>query len=225
MTTRVSYPGNGGAAVAGELELPSGEDKRGAVVLVQEWWGVNDHVRDLARRLAREGFVVLAPDLYHGVVAKDAAQAGALMGKLDKAQAVREIASAVRFVSTQDRANGKVAVMGFCMGGMLTFRAAVEVVGLAAVVGFYGLPDVDTTDWSKVTAPVLAHFASRDTWAPVAAAEVVRDRIRKAGGSMDLDVYEADHAFMNDTRPEVYSAENAGLAWHRSVTFLHKHLG
>jgi carboxymethylenebutenolidase len=108
------------------------------------------------------------------------------------------------------------------MGGALTFAAAVNIPHLGAAVPFYGVPG--DLDWARIKAPVLAHFAKRDDWAKPAAAEAIRDRLVAAGGTMELHVYDADHAFVNDTRPEVHHPENARLAWERSVAFLKDHL-
>jgi len=204
----------------GELETPSTKDKTGGVVLVQEYWGLNDHVRDIGKRLAREGFRVLAPDLYHGKVTKSAEEAGKLMQSLDWRKAVAEIVAAAEHLRDHESSNGKVAVMGFCMGGALTFAAAANIPWLAAAVPFYGIPDAKLADYTKEKAPILAHFAKNDQWATVAKAKDIQSKVP----AMELHVYDASHAFFNDTRPEVYSAQDAKTAWARSIAFLKKHL-
>ncbi|MDB4936419.1 MAG: hypothetical protein JWP87_3391 [Labilithrix sp.] len=224
MTTTVSFKGKGGTDEKGELAEPSGSAKAPAVVLIQEWWGVNAHVKSLAERLAKEGFLVLAPDLYHGKIAKDAEEAGALMTALDTAQAMKEIAGAVAYLKEHPRGNGKVGVIGFCMGGALSFAAACHVEGLSAVVPFYGTPPADKVDYAKVTAPILAHFGKNDDWATVAKAEEIKAKLDALGKPMQLEVYDAGHAFVNDTRPEAYDEKSAKLAWQRSVEFLKKNL-
>ncbi|MDB5215659.1 MAG: dienelactone hydrolase [Myxococcaceae bacterium] len=224
MTTTVRFGAKDGGDVAGEMAEPSGTDKTPALVLVQEYWGINAHVKSLADRLAKEGFLVLAPDLYHGKIAKDSSEAGKLMTELDTATAVKEIAASVAHLKELPRSNGKVGVIGFCMGGALTFASACHVEGLSAVVPFYGVPPADKVDYSKVTAPILAHFAKNDEWATVAKAEAIKKQIDAAGGSMQLEVYDAGHAFVNDTRPEAYDEKSAKLAWQRSIDFLKKHL-
>lgn len=224
MTTRVSFTGKNGQKVDGELAEPSGTGKAPAVVLIQEWWGLNDHVKSLADRLAAEGFLVVAPDLYHGKITKDADEASKLMTELDTLQAVQEIGAAASYLREHARGNGKVGVIGFCMGGALSFASACHVDGLSAVVPFYGIPPAEKVDYGKVTAPILAHFAKQDEWATVAKAEAIKKQIDTHGKSMTLEVYDAQHAFVNDTRPEVYDAENAKLAWSRSVAFLKKNL-
>ena len=204
----------------GELETPSTKEKTGGVVLVQEYWGLNDHVRDIAKRLAGQGFRVLAPDLYHGKVTKSAEEAGKLMGSLDWPKALGEIVAAATHLRDHESSNGKVAVMGFCMGGALTFAAAANIPWLAAAVPFYGVPDAKLADYTKEKAPILAHFAKNDQWATVDKAKAIQSKVP----AMELHVYEADHAFFNDTRPEVYNPAAAKLAWERTISFLRKHL-
>jgi carboxymethylenebutenolidase len=225
MTTRVSFKSKTGSEVSGELAEPSGSDKAPAVVLLQEWWGLNDHIRSLVDRMAKEGFLVVAPDLYHGEVTKDATEAGKLMSKLDTMKAVDEIAGAVAYLKSHPRSNGKVGVMGFCMGGALSFASACHIEGLGAVVPFYGIPPADKVDYSKVTAPIMTHVAKNDEWVTVEKVEQIKKQLEGRGHPIEVHVYDAQHAFVNDTRPEVYHAENAKLAWERTVAFFKKHLG
>jgi carboxymethylenebutenolidase len=117
-----------------------------------------------------------------------------------------------------------VGAVGFCMGGALCFSAAATIPRLGAAVPFYGIPS-KATDYSKVKAPILAHFAARDTWAKPALAEALQRELAARGQPMELHVYDADHAFMNDTRPEVHHPEAARLAWDRTTAFLREHLG
>ena len=220
MTKRVSFEN-----IEAELAEPPGSEKAPGLVLIQEWWGVNDHIRDLAERFAREGFLVAAPDLYHGKVTKDGDEAGKLMTALDTLQAVKEIGATASYLKSHPRGNGKTGVTGFCMGGALSFAAACHVPGLSAVVAFYGVPPAEKVDYAKVTAPVMAHFAKNDEWATVAKAEAIKKELDGRGHPMELFTYDAQHAFVNDTRPEVYDEKNAKLAWERTVAFLKKHVG
>lgn len=225
MTTTVTIEGQSGKNLAAELAEPGGTGKAPAIVLVQEYWGINDHVKSLVDRLAKEGFLVAAPDLYHGAIAKDAAEAGKLMTALDTLQAVQEIAATAQYLRAHARGNGKVGVVGFCLGGALTFAAACHVEGLGAVVPFYGVPPAEKVDYAKVTAPVLAHFAKNDDWASAEKAEAIKKQIEAAGKTtMQLEVYDAGHAFVNDSRPDAYDEKSAKLAWQRTVDFLKKHL-
>lgn len=224
MTTTVRFGAKGGSDIASEMAEPSGTEKAPALVLIQEFWGINAHVKSLADRLAKESFLVVAPDLYHGKIAKDAAEATQLMTALDTAAAMTEIAAAVAYLKEHPRGNGKVGVIGFCMGGALAFAAACHVGGLSAVVPFYGVPPADKVDYTKVTAPILAHFAKNDEWATVAKAEAIKKELDAQGKPMRLETYDAGHAFVNDTRPEAFDEKSAKLAWQRSIDFLRKNL-
>jgi len=214
-TQRVTFPSSAGEA-RGVLMTPAAGGKPPGIVVLQEWWGVNDQIQTVAARYADAGFVAVIPDLYHGKVAQDADEAGRMMKALDFGKAVQEIAGAVAYL--RERSNGKVAVTGYCMGGALALASAVNIRGLAAVVAFYGLPG--DLDWTKVDAPVQAHFASHDDWATVAGAQKVKAAVT---APMELHVYDAQHAFANDTRPEVYNPEAANQAWDRALSFVRSH--
>jgi carboxymethylenebutenolidase len=221
-TTKVELKADSGPAT-GEIALPAGDAKAPAVLLFQEWWGLNDHIRSILDRLAAEGFVALAPDLYDGKTTKDAGEAGKLMGALDWPKSLDRAKAAVAYLRAHPRSNGKVAVMGFCMGGALAFATASLVPDVQAVVPFYGIPDRTKFDLAAIKAPVLTHVATRDDWVKPEAAKAIAEDVAKAGGSMKVEVYEADHAFVNDTRPEVYNPDAAKLAWSRSIDFIKKH--
>jgi carboxymethylenebutenolidase len=224
MAERVTFASKDGSEVGGVIALPLGGDKAPGVVLLQEWWGLNDHIKTFADRFAAAGFVTLAPDLYHGKVTADPDEAGKLMQALDRDRALRDIEGAVRHLLANARCNGKVGVTGFCMGGAFTISAAATIPEVSAAVPFYGVPPADKTDYKKLTAPIMGHFATRDQWASVAAAEGVKKALEAHGRSMQIHVYEADHAFANDTRPDVYNPEAARLAFDRTVAFLRHHL-
>jgi carboxymethylenebutenolidase len=208
-----------------ELAEPTGSGKVGAVVVIQEWHGINDEMRSKVDRFAGEGFLSLAPDLYHGKVAKNDDEAGKLMQALDFGRAVGEIGSAVQWLKEQPRSNGNVAVLGFCLGGALTFATAANVPGIACVVPFYGIPDLSKLDLGKVTAPILAHFAGHDDWASPEKARQLQKDLQAKGKSMELHVYEgAGHAFMRATDPAKYHEASAKKAWERTLSFLRQHL-
>lgn len=224
MTPTVTFPARNGKPASGELFLPPGDNRVPGLILVQEWWGVNDHIRSVARRFAAAGFAVLAIDLYHGVVAKDADEARKLMTALDGDQSIEEIAGAVRFLQAHPRGAGKVGILGFCLGGAFAFRAAANLPELSAAVPFYGLPPAEKVDYTKTRVPIQAHFASRDQRVPADKAREIQKTIEAHGGTMELFVYEADHAFVNDTRPDVYNPAAAEAALGRAIAFLGKHL-
>jgi carboxymethylenebutenolidase len=225
MSKRVSFTAKSGAA-EGEIAEPSGSGKTGGLIVLQEWHGVNEEMKQKVAKFAAEGFVALAPDLYHGKVAKNDEEAGRLMGQLDWGKAIGEIAGAVQFLKEHPRSNGKVGVLGFCMGGALAFASAASIPGLAAAVPFYGIPDTSKFDWSKVSAPVQAHFAGIDEWASPEKGRALAKQIEGAGKSIELHVYDgAGHAFMRATDPSKYHEASSKKAWERTLAFLHQHLG
>ncbi len=223
MAEKVEFSSNGNRGT-GEIELPAGEGRAPALILVHEWWGLNDHVRSMVSRFAKQGFLTLAIDLYDGKTTKDPDEAGKLMGALDWGRAVSIAAAAVDYLKSHPRSNGHVGCTGFCMGGAATLVIAANVPGVEAVVPFYGIPDPSKVDYAKLSAPILMHVAKRDYWVKPELAEALRDQLTAAGKSIRLEQYEADHAFVNDTRPEVYSKENAELALSRSYAFLSEKL-
>ena len=220
MTARVSFTSRNGSPVDAALATPTAA-KAPAVVVIQEWWGLNPQIEKTCERFASEGFLALAPDLYHGKLTAKADEAQHLMQSLDWGRALEDLAGAVAYLREHERSTGKVSVMGFCMGGALSFAVACNVRGLSAVAPFYGVPG--DQDWSKVEAPIQAHFAKNDDWATPEKGAAIQAAVQKAGGSMELFVYDAAHAFFNETRPEVYSKDDAELAWKRTVEFLRAH--
>ena len=207
----------------GYLSLPPKGTGPGLIV-VQEWWGLVDHIKTLADRFAVEGFVALAPDLYHGERTTSPDQAGKLLMALNIAEAGKDMRGAAEYL----RANGsvkpkKVATLGFCMGGQLALYAAQEHPDVInAAVDFYGVhPKVEIVP-SKLKVPVLGHFATRDKGVPLASVHAMADACVAAGGSFEVHEYEADHAFFNDTRPQVYDAAAASLSFSRTLSFLRK---
>jgi len=225
MATKIDFKAGSGAPASGVIAFPEGTGKAPTLVLVQEWWGINGHIVDLVDRFAAAGFVTLAPDLYHGTIAKDAEEAGKLMTALDGKRAMDDIAGAVAHLQAESRSNGKVGITGFCMGGAYAFAATSAIPAIAAAVPFYGVPPAERLDFAKMKAPILAHFSTRDQWATVAKAEEIKAGVLAHHGSMRLETYDAEHAFANDTRPEVYAPAETKLALERSIAFLHQHLG
>src|SRR3954469_23906401 len=139
MTQRVTFPSSAGEA-SGVVILPSGGAKGPGVVLIHEYWGINQQIQTLAQRWADAGFVTIVPDLYHGKVAANADEAGAMMKALDFGKAVQEIEGAVKLLKSHEQCTGQVAITGYCMGGALTLASAVNIRGLSAAVPYYGWP-------------------------------------------------------------------------------------
>jgi len=216
----------GSRARDGVLARPAGDGSHPAIVLIQEWWGLEPHILDLCRKLAAGGFVVLAPDLYHGEVAHHPDEAERKMLALRMDQAVDEIAHAVAYLKVRpDVSPRKVGIVGFCMGGHLTWKAA-ERLGdhVQAIAPFYGGGYAPTeADIRKIEAPVLAIWAEHDGWIPAEAREHIIELLRKTGRSHEVWVAPAEHAFMNDTRPR-YDATCARVGFEKLNAWFHRHL-
>lgn len=209
----VDYEGPG----EGYLALPSGEGPFPAVVVIQEWWGLDDHIKSVADRFASEGFVAIAPDLYHGRVATEPDEARKLVMELEQDVAIEEIQNAVNYlIGRDDVAPKQAAVIGFCMGGGLALHMAANGENIAVVAPFYGRP-LDAASAAQVDVPVVASYGAQDQGIPVDAVQHMAEQIRAAGQPVDLEIYPAGHAFFNDTRPS-YNAEAAQDAWQRTLS-------
>lgn len=192
------------------------------VVLIQEWWGINDHIRDLAGRYAKEGYLCIAPDLYRGEVARDPEEASKLMHDL----AIEDGLETIRQTITQAKQTynvQQVGITGYCMGGTFALRAACEISELAAVAPFYGdIPEENVLKQLKV--PTLFIAGKRDAWINPEKVNQLIEATRKYNLPVEVVSYDADHAFFNDTRPEVYDAEAAADAWRRVLGLFGVHL-
>ena len=179
--------------------------------------------RSVAERFAAAGYNALAPDLYKGRVAQDADEASHMMNGLDFPGATfQDIRGAVSYL--QATGNGKVAVLGFCMGGALTVASAVHLPEIDAAVCFYGIPPKEFADPANIRVPFQGHFATRDDWCTPAAVAALEAAMQAQGQQPENYHYEADHAFFNKLRPEVYNEAAAELAWSRSLDFLARKL-
>lgn len=220
----VEYPGQSGTLM-GYLARPEGEGPFPGVIVIQEWWGLNDHIKDVTRRFAAEGFVALAPDLYNGVVTSEPNEARKLVMELDMAAAVSDIRSAVDYLQAQDSVAGpKVGLTGFCMGGGLTLQTALQEEDLGVAVPWYGSP-LSPEQTAGVKAPVLGLYGAEDGGIPVDAVRAMEAGLDAAGIENEFVIYEgAGHAFFNDTRESSYNAEAADDAWPRALEWLRKYL-
>jgi len=194
-----------------------------AVVVIQEWWGLNDNIRLACERLASMGYTALAPDLYHGVLAKNADEAREQMQKLDFSRAVEEIRAAALHLKKNEGATS-IAVLGFCMGGALTLLTALRATEFQAAVCFYGIPPKSAGDLAGIRIPVQAHFATTDDWCTPESVETLEADFSRGKVPSEVHRYGAQHAFANEKRPEVYDAEAAAQAWKRVFEFLSKTL-
>jgi carboxymethylenebutenolidase len=186
-----------------------------SVVIIQEWWGVNDQIKNTAQRFADAGFVSLIPDLYRGKVTKNAQEAGHLMSGLDWGSALQDIQASVNYLKTYG--NGKVGVTGFCMGGAVTLAALCKVNGLDAGVVFYGIPPEQYLDLKNIKVPFIAHWAKQDDWCTPQKVQEIEKKLPK--GNWKFYWYNAKHAFCNEARPEVYDAKACRTALDRTFAF------
>jgi carboxymethylenebutenolidase len=225
-TEDVSFASNGDTA-HGYLARPAGDGPFPAIVVIQEWWGLDAHIKDLAERFAGEGFVALAPDLYHGQVATEPDDARKLVMALNGPIALREIGGAIGYLSALAEVEPKsVGVIGFCAGGRLTLVAAAtgdERIG--AVAAFYGGGVQPTAEFvGGINAPVLAVYGEEDAGIPPEQYNGLAAEMDRQEKTFDMVTYPgAGHAFMNDTRPS-YNANAAADAWVRAVQWFHTYL-
>ncbi len=226
MGQTVSFPSNGSTA-EGYLATP--DSGRGAgVLVVQEWWGLNDQIKGVADRLAREGFTALAPDFYHGKSASigEPDKAQKLMMELKIDQAAKDARGAARYlIAHPANASHKVGAIGFCMGGMLALMTAIEAPNeIGAVVDCYGWPP-EGRDLSKLKAHVLGIFGGKDEMTNAQAVETIDRQFQKAGTPFEKHIYpDAAHGFMNEQRPDPYRRDDAEDAWGHALTFFRTHL-
>ncbi|HSB70155.1 MAG TPA: dienelactone hydrolase family protein [Candidatus Methylomirabilis sp.] len=193
------------------------------VIVIQEWWGLVPHIKDVAGRFAAQGYLALAPDLYHGKTTVEAAEAEHLLKGLDWARAAKEIAGAVRHLREVEGAT-RVGVVGFCMGGALTIIAATQP-GVNAYAAFYGFPPAGAAPLEKIAAPGLLLFGEQEPFFSVPDAKAFADGQRKRGRQAEVIIYPgAGHAFFNDTRPEAYRQDAANDAWRRTLDLFGRHL-
>lgn len=201
---------------------PDAGEGGSAVVLLQEWWGINDQIIGVADRLVKTGHRVLVPDLYRGRLALDAAEALHRMQSLDFVQAAaQDIPGAVNYLKAD--LGARVATLGFCMGGGLSLRAAISGAGAEAAVTWYGIPPDDAGDFGAIDIPVQGHFGLQDEAITPARVDEVEQRFRDSGVDYEFFRYDAPHAFGNETGDN-YAPGAARQAWDRTLQFLEKHL-
>jgi carboxymethylenebutenolidase len=218
-----------GQSVNGYLSEPKNCVSAPGVVVIQEWWGLNDQIKGVADTLAAAGYRALVPDLYRGKSTLEAHEAEHLMNDLNFADAARQdIRGAVQYLKATG--SQKVAVTGFCMGGALTVLSASNVPELDATVVWYGYPPLEYVDASKVLAPMMGHWALHDDVFPINGVELLESKLKEAGGKLDFYRYDAKHAFANEEADAKnlsflkYDEAAALLAWERTMHFLKNQL-
>lgn len=218
-----------GAAIRAYLAQPPGAGApHPAVIVIHEWWGLTDHMKDIAQRFARAGYVALVPDLYSrqgNTVTTDAAQAASLMNALQSQQVLLDLNAAVRFLKEQPDVDPlRLGVVGFCMGGTFALMAATHNSDLKAAVPFYGKVAPNET-LARLLAPVLYHYGAQDGWVTKQEVDTLQNALKLFNKAGAVQTYpDAGHAFFNDTRPDAYHAPSAALAWERTLAFLGQHL-
>jgi len=226
--SNVTFTRPDGKPCSGYLVEPAGGKTAPGLVVIQEWWGVNDHIKSVADRYAARGFRVLVPDLYRGKVGLDAKEAEHLMGGLNFADAAgQDIRGAVQHLK---QSSAKVGVTGYCMGGALTILAAVFVPEVDAAVAWYGFPPLEYVDASKIKAPLMGHFALHDGFFKIEQVDQLEQKLKAAGTRYTFHRYDAGHAFASDD-PIIHTVglkkneAAAEAAWKRTLDFFEQHLG
>jgi carboxymethylenebutenolidase len=221
MGQMVTFKRPDGKDCNGYLASPAGGDKAPGVVVVQEWWGLNDQIKGVAERLATLGYRALVPDLYKGKLALDMAEAKNLMTNLNFGDAAtQDVRGGAQYLK---QSSAKVGVVGFCMGGALTVLAAMYVKEANACSSWYGFPPEQAGDPKAITTPLQLHFAEKDTSFTPEAARVLEAKLKEGKVPFESYWYNAGHAFGNE-KGQNYSAECAKLAWERTTEFFAKHL-
>jgi len=220
----VFFPSNGGTT-PGYLARPSDNERHRGLVIIQEWWGLVPHIKAVADRFAHEGFITLAPDLYHGQQAEEPDEARKLAMELDRDRAVDEIAAAMAYLRTMGAVSPKkIGVVGWCMGGSLTLATAAQVEEVGAAVVFYGHPR-DLEIVNQIQAPIIGFYGEQDRGIPVDTVREIERMLKESGTPHQFHIYaEAGHAFFNDARPSAFNAKAAEDAWSRTLNWLREHL-
>ncbi len=208
-----------GSTASGYLAEVDGA--RAGVVVIQEWWGLNDQIKGVAERFAAAGFTALAPDLYGGRVTGEPDEANHLMTGLDWVGATEiEVQGALQYLKARLE---RAAVMGFCMGGALTAIAAARLADCDAAVCYYGIPPKEQAEPADIRVPFQGHFANRDDWCTPAAVDAFEAALGATGVPQEIHRYAAAHAFFNET-VEAYDAQAAAQSWQRTLAFLRAHM-
>ncbi len=229
MGNMISFKRPDGQSVNGYLAEPKEGAKAPGMVVIQEWWGLNDQIKGVADMLAKAGYRALVPDLYRGKVAVEANEAEHLMTNLNFGEAAgQDVRGAVQYLKSTGSA--KAGVTGFCMGGALTLLAAVNVPESDAGVAWYGFPPLEYIDASKIKAPLMGHYAIEDVPFPIAKVDELETKLKDAGVKYEFHRYQAKHAFANETADSKklpiieYNPQAAELAWKRTMEFLERNL-
>jgi carboxymethylenebutenolidase len=217
----VSYK-SGDENVQGMLYTPSGKGPFPAIILIHEWWGLNDWIKEQASKLADQGYEALALDLYRGKVAKTPDEAHEIMRGVPEDRAKRDLDAAFDFLRSQKNVRAdRIASIGWCMGGGYSLDVALAEPKLAAAVINYGHLATDEASLKKINAQILGNFGGQDRGIPPESVKTFEQTMKKLGKSIDVKIYpDAGHAFENPNNTQGYRAEDAADAWKRTLTFL-----
>ncbi len=224
-TMVVSYP-SGQDTVTAYLAFPAGAGRHPALIVIHEWWGLTDWIRQDARELARKGYVALAIDLYRGKLTSNPADAYKLMMSVPRERAVTDLKAAFGYLSEMKDVNpAKIGVIGWCMGGSYSFIAALELPKLAACVVDYGKVESDRAAIERIHCPVECNFAAEDKTYTPEMAKKFEKAMKAAAKDVVLHIYAGvNHAFMNPNNTSGYSEKESRIAWKNIFAFLEKHL-
>lgn len=218
----VEFPSNG-STTSGYLATPA-SGKGPGLLVIQEWWGLVGHIKDVCDRFAAEGFTALAPDMYHGKTADEPDGAGKLLMALNVPQAEKDLRGAAKYLSGHS-STAKLGTVGFCMGGQLALFAATLNPSIGATVNFYGIHPNVKPDYSKLSGPVLGLYAEKDGFVTPEVAKGVDAAIKAAGKQSEIHVYPGvDHAFFNDQNAGAYNKTAAEDAWRRTLAHFRSNL-
>ena len=220
-TSMVNYRINGEQASGYEAK-PEGAGPFPGVIVIQEWWGLDPHIKDVTERFAREGYYAVGPDLFHGAVTEEPDEAMNLTRSLDRDLAVKEIDAAIRYIKGQPSSNRKVGVVGYCLGGGLALTTAVNSNNADAVNPYYGGVPNPIDQVQQIQCPVMAFYSATDRGMPDAANEM-EATMQRFGKQYEGRIYDAPHAFFNDRRPS-YREETSRDTWQRTLAFFSQHL-
>jgi len=225
----VQYPSEG-LTVRAYLVGPSGKGPRPAIIVVQEWWGLNDHIKDVARRYAREGYIAIAPDMYSRLgnrITTDSNEAGRLMSALKMEDGLKDLNATVAYLKSVSGVDTRrIGVTGFCMGGSYALMLPCVNPDIKAAVPFYGQVPNPDAPIKNLACPVLYIYGEEDGWITKSDVQRLRDALKKYSKPGEIKTYPgAPHAFFNDTRKDVYKPAEAKDAWARAIAFFKQHLG
>lgn len=224
-TSTVTFP-SGAETASGFLAEPEGAGPFPAMVVLQEWWGINDQIKDVTKQIARQGYVALAVDLYQGKVAQDPGEANGLARALPQDRALRDMQGAISFLKDRPNARGdKIGSIGWCMGGTYSLLLALNSRELAACVVYYGTLVTDSERLKGIACPVLGIFGEEDSVVPLASVKAFERAMKELNKDIAVHIYPgAGHAFANPTRTDVYRREAAEDAWTKTLAFWQRYL-